>query len=302
MLIYLALVPVIVLLVFIYLRDKNEKEPIGFLILLFIAGMSTVVPAFIAEVVGELVLGAIFPDESVAKSYIIAIALVGPVEEMGKYVILWAITWKNKHFDYSYDAIVYAVFVSLGFAAVENIGYVVNNGLSTAIMRMFTAVPGHACFAVFMGFFYSKAKYASVTGKRSEQVKYTALSMIVPILIHGIYDAIVMGATTTEEVIFAGLSLLAWLGFVIMMFAGAFIVVIMASKNDFCIVTMPNAAQTYYRPTVVGTWNCRCGAVSSLNFCHKCGSPRPMVNAWQCPQCGTVSALNFCGNCGFRRM
>ena len=301
-LLYLALIPVIALLIFIYVRDKKEKEPVGFLVLLFIAGMSTVIPAIIAEAIGELILGAIFPEESVIKAYIVAIALVAPVEEMGKYVILRAITWKNKNFDYSYDAIVYSVFVSLGFAAVENIGYVFNNGLSTAILRMFTAVPGHACFAVFMGFFYSKAKYASVTNDRSLQAKFTALSMIVPIILHGIYDAIVMGAVSSGAVIFAGLSILAWLGFVAMLFAGAVVVVITASKNDFCIVTMPDATQTYYRPAVVGTWNCSCGAVSSHNFCYKCGSPRPMINAWQCPQCGTISALNFCGNCGYRRV
>ncbi len=301
-LLYLALIPVIALLIFIYVRDKKEKEPIGFLILLFFAGMSTVVPAIIAESIGELILGVIFPEESVLKAYIIAILLVGPVEELGKYIILWAITWKNKHFDYSYDAIVYSVFVSLGFAAVENVGYVFGNGLSVAIMRMFTAVPGHACFAVFMGFFYSKAKYASVSNNQGNKAKYTALSILVPILVHGVYDAIVLGANSTEEVIFAGLSVLLWIGFVIMMFIAAVVVVITASKNDFCIVTMPDAAQTYYRPAVVGTWNCRCGAVSSHNFCYKCGSPRPMLNAWNCPRCGTVSTLNFCGNCGCQRV
>ncbi len=87
-LLYLALIPVIALLIFIYVRDKKEKEPIGFLILLFFAGMSTVVPAIIAESIGELILGVIFPEESVLKAYIIAILLVGPVEELGKDIVL----------------------------------------------------------------------------------------------------------------------------------------------------------------------------------------------------------------------
>ena len=66
-------------------------------------------------------------------------------------------------------------------------------GFGTAIGRMFTAVPGHlACFAVFMGFFYSKAKYAAVTGKKGKSASLLLLSFAIPSLIHGVYDAIIM--------------------------------------------------------------------------------------------------------------
>ena len=301
MLFALALIPVIGLLIFIYVRDKREKEPMGLLIGLFFAGVGTAIPAIILEAIGELILEAAIPYESAIKAVLLAMIVVGPAEEMGKYTVLRLITWKNKHFDYSYDAIVYAVFTSLGFAAIENIGYVFSGGLSVALTRMFTAIPGHTSFAVFMGFFYSKAKYASVTGNKSDYKKYNALSMIMPIIVHGLYDAIVMGGLAAEEDLVLGLAFLLWVVYVIALFVVSFIMVIKASKNDFCIVTLPDAAQTYYRPAVVGTWNCRCGAVSSHNFCYKCGSPRPMTDAWKCPQCGTISALNFCGNCGFRR-
>ncbi len=158
MLFALALIPVIGLLLFIYFKDKKEKEPVGLLIGLFFAGLGSVIPAIILEVIGQLILDAVIPYESAFKAVHLAMIVVGPAEEMGKYVVLRLRTWKNKHFDYSYDAIVYAVFTSLGFAAIENVGYVFDGGLSTALMRMFTAVPGHACFAVFMGYFYSKAK------------------------------------------------------------------------------------------------------------------------------------------------
>ena len=298
MLFALALIPVIGLLIFIYVRDKREKEPMGLLIGLFFAGVGTAIPAIILEVIGELILEAVIPYESVIKAVLLAMIVVGPAEEMGKYTVLRLITWKNKHYDYSYDAIVYAVFTSLGFAAIENIGYVFSGGLSVALTRMFTAIPGHTSFAVFMGFFYSKAKYASVTGNKSDYKKYNALSMIMPIIVHGLYDAIVMGGLAAEEDLVLGLAFLLWVVYVIALFVVSFIMVIKASKNDFCIVTLPGAFQTVYRPAYLGNWTCGCGTVNQLNFCARCGSQRPYVENWTCPSCGAVSVFNFCGRCG----
>jgi len=298
MLLGLALIPVIALLVFIYFKDKNEKEPIGLLIGLFFAGMGTIITALIGEGIGSLFLQLIFPYDCMLKGIIDAMIIVGPIEELGKFLVLWLITWRNKHFNYSFDAIVYSVFVSLGFAAFENVGYVFENGLGTAFMRMFSAVPGHACFAVFMGFFYSKAKYASVTKKSGKAASNIILAMLVPILIHGVYDAIIMGGEQSGYDLLSGLSFLLWIVYVIALFVCTFILVIKASKNDFCIVTLPTQVQTVYRPRVLGNWNCACGKTNALNFCSECGKPRPMGNSWYCQKCGTLSTFNFCGECG----
>lgn len=295
----LALIPVVGLLLFIYFRDRKEKEPFGFLVALFFAGMGTIITAIIAETLGQLVLDAIMPGESVFKQVLDAMLIVGPAEEVGKYLVLRIMTWKSKHFDYSYDAIVYAVFVSLGFAALENIVYVFGSGgVGTALARMITAIPGHACFAVFMGFFYSKAKHAALTNKKGKCAGFKALALLVPILVHGIYDAIIMGAGATSIDVLAGISLIAWVLFVIAMFVVSFILVIISSKRDFCIVNLPEKVQTIYRPQVAGNWTCSCGSVNYLNFCPKCGKHRPTIAAWNCPKCGTLSTYNFCGNCG----
>ena len=159
----------------LFFNDKKEKEPIGLQIGLFFAGIGSIIPAIIGEAIGQAVLNVVIPYNSVIKGYIFAILIVGPAEEIGKYLMLRLITWKSKHFNYSYDAIVYAVFVSLGFAAIENVGYVFMNGIGTALLRMFTAVPGHACFAVFMGYFYSKAKQAQASQDKKgiRQVQWT---------------------------------------------------------------------------------------------------------------------------------
>lgn len=298
MLFALALIPVIGLLIFIYVRDKKEKEPMGLLIGLFFAGMGTCITAFIAECIGEWILDLIIPFDSALKAVLLAMLVVAPAEEMGKYAVLRLITWKNRQFDYIYDAIVYAVFASLGFAALENVGYVFSSGIGVALLRMFTAVPGHACFGVFMGFFYGKAKYASLTGNKSDYSKFNALSMIMPIIMHGIYDAIVFASTTTEALILVGIGLILWLIYVVALFAVSVVMIIMSSKNDFCIVTVPGFGQALYNPQILGSWTCDCGTVVPFNFCPRCGKQRPIVTSWYCPTCGTLSAFNFCGRCG----
>ena len=301
MLFALALIPVIGLLLFIYFNDKKEKEPFGLLVALFFAGMTTSITAIISEVVGELFIDVIFSSESVIGSILYAIIIVAPAEELGKFLVLFLITWKNKHFNYSYDAIVYAVFVSLGFAALENVGYVFFTGWFTALVRMFTAVPGHACYAVFMGYFYSKAKYASVTKKKGYNALFILLAMGVPIALHGVYDALLMAGSAAGEVVVTGISFLLWLLFVVAMFAVSIVFIILSSKHDFCIVSLPDEQQTIYKPMYVGSWSCLCGSVNYLNFCGKCGRPRPLGYAWNCPRCGTLCALNFCGACGMPR-
>ena len=305
MLFALALIPVIGLLIFIYFNDKKEKEPIWLLLLLFGVGAASVVSAIVLELIGGLILGAVFPTDSVIKGTLDAMLIVAPAEELGKFIVLRSITWKNKHFNYSYDAIVYAVFVSLGFAALENITYVFGSGVGTAILRMFTAVPGHACFGVFMGFFYSKAKYASLTNKKGACAGFTALAILIPTIVHGIYDGILMGGGSSDEAFLSGLSLILWIGFVIALFVVSIIFVIRSSRHDFCIISLPveggSVIQTIYRPAIIGGWTCTCGSVNQLNFCPKCGKQRPVSTTWYCPVCATPSAFNFCGHCGCPR-
>ena len=294
----LALIPVIALLLFIYFKDKTEKEPMGLLIGLFFAGMGTSITAMILELIGESVFNLIFSGVPVLNAFLLAMLVVAPAEEMGKYTVLRLITWKNRNFDYSFDAIVYAVFTSLGFACIENVMYVFMNGWGTAIMRMFTAVPGHACFAVFMGFFYSKAKYASITGNKSDYSKYNALSMIFPIVVHGLYDAVIFAGTAMDNSLLTGVSFLFWIIFVVAMFVISFVMVHTSSKKDFCIVFLPGGMQTLYMPVTAGQWVCGCGTTNFHNFCSTCGKQRPMEAAWFCPNCGTASVFNFCGRCG----
>ena len=125
-------------------------------------------------------------------------AVAALCEELMKYYFLKRTTWRSATFDYQFDAIVYAVSVSLGFAALENVLYVMQSGVATGLMRAVTSVPGHAIFGVFMGYFYGYAKLSETEGRFSEAREYLTLSVLVPILLHGTYDFIAFSMQISE--------------------------------------------------------------------------------------------------------
>lgn len=296
MLMALALIPAVGLLITIYCCDRN-KEPKGLLVGIFFAGMATVISALILETIGKYFLENMVYDY-VLQAFLMAFIIVGPAEELGKYLVMRWITWNNRHFDYLFDGIVYAVFSSLGFAALENVCYVFSNGVTTGIVRMFSSVPGHACFGVFMGFFYSKAKHASATGNKGKCFINKCLAIIVPSLLHGLYDALLMIAEASYSDGLETICIILWIVVLIAMFVCTIIMIVKTSKNDYCIVVIEDNPPVVYRPKLLGQWTCRCGRTNERNFCPVCGEKRPITADWYCTGCGSRSYWNFCGQCG----
>lgn len=188
-----ALIPPIFLMVFIYRQDKTEREPISLIIQLLVFGALTVVAAGFIEGIAENVLLPLtgLSSGSIAYKLILYFLIVAWSEEGVKHFVLKRITWTNPAFDYTFDAMVYAVAVSLGFAAAENISYVFSFGLATALTRAVTAIPGHCIFAIYMGYFFGISRYCFTHFQPKKSSLYMKLSMIVPILIHGFYDFII---------------------------------------------------------------------------------------------------------------
>ena len=114
---------------------------------------------------------------------------VALIEEFCKWLMVYMRGYYTKEFDELYDIIIYAVFVSLGFAFLENTYYIFqDNQVKTAINRAIFAIPGHACDAIFMGYYLSLAKQFRIQKQKKLEIKYILLSIIVPIILHGIYD------------------------------------------------------------------------------------------------------------------
>lgn len=193
-----AIIPSLILCLFVYNKDYEEKEPKRMIFKLFFLGVILTVPAgfvekllistygyegTLSDIVSVLYVKGRYLDLGIA-----AFAMVALVEEGYKFLFLLLGSWKNKNFNYRYDGIVYAVFLSLGFATIENIYYVLNHGSNVALLRGLVAVPAHAIFAIMSGLFLGFAKEKSVKKKKGIMGFYLFLAFITPVLLHGLYD------------------------------------------------------------------------------------------------------------------
>lgn len=188
----LAILPVIVLASYIYYKDKYEKEPFRMLMFAFLLGIFAIpldilLVGFINNVwVGDTVFYEAFWE-------------AGIPEELCKWTLFMLFIWPKKDFNEFFDGIVYAAFIGLGFACIENIMYVFDNesfggALVTGVMRALLSVPGHFLFAVIMGYFLGMAKF-----KPDLRNKYLILSILCPIVAHGLFDYLLMLSDALSE-------------------------------------------------------------------------------------------------------
>ena len=189
-LILAAVIPAVFLMVKVYRSDRIEKESGYLLRKLVVAGIISTLLALVEEKVGEWLLSCFVPENTWLYQIILYFVIVAIAEESSKYIFLKKQTWDNPEFNCKYDGVVYAVFVALGFALWENINYVLSYGFSTAIVRAVTAIPGHACFGVFMGAFYGFAKQYERIGRIDLSRRYRKFAVVVSAFIHGCYDLI----------------------------------------------------------------------------------------------------------------
>ena len=175
-----AVIPAIFLLVHVYRADKLETEPAPLLISLVLYGIAATFIALLLERFGSWLLGRYFPEDSTPYNVLMYFGVVAFSEEGAKYFLLKRRTWRSAAFNCQFDGVVYAVFVALGFALWENISYVLMYGLSTALVRAVTAVPGHACFGVFMGVWYGLAKRLHGQGKDGASKLCRVLALLLP--------------------------------------------------------------------------------------------------------------------------
>ncbi len=279
-----AIAPVVALCFYIYSKDRN-KEPKNLLTSVFVLGVISVIPVLICEVIFDF----IFPMDANRGFIHIFISVffgVALIEEFFKWLVIKLLAYNSKDFDEIFDIIVYSVFASLGFACIENVMYVYQYGFGNAIMRAVLAVPGHACFAVAMGYFLSKAKVAEISDNNILYRRNIAFSFIVPILLHTFYDALIFNASSTTYI---GLfvELVPFFTFYISMVVICFITVNKTAKvqqnltNNLNtgVIARNEQGVLYYKP--VSTESNKV-----INYCPICGRRN--------------RGGNFCAGCGFK--
>lgn len=257
----ISILPIILLSIYIYKKDTN-KEPKKLLLKLFISGILTAILVILVSVILRFISPVFAFDAKDLNLFELVINVfigVALVEEFCKWFMAYKVSYLNKEFDEFYDAIVYCVFVSLGFACLENVLYIFNGNaleekfmeaLTTGAVRAVSSVPGHVCFGIYMGYYFGLAKIADLNNNKSLKNKNLFMSILIPTILHGIYD----------YCIFSKISILIILDliFVIFMF-------IHAHKKIKKVSTYNRKIK--YRD----------------NYCRNCGH---VVDSIYCPNCG----------------
>lgn len=230
-----ALLPAFLLLRYVYRHDTIEKEPAGLLIALLLMGCVSALCSGILEGLASYLLNFFLDPTSPVYAVVLAFLVVAVAEEGTKLIFLKLRSWNHPAFNYRFDGVVYAVFVSLGFAALENVQYVVNYGLSVALPRALLAIPGHMSFAVFMGVYYGRAKLLANRGDYEASRRSLRTGWLCAVFLHGFYDACAMIATAWSSILF--------LVFVVVTFSLAFRTLKRESATDAPITPYddPNA-------------------------------------------------------------
>ena len=254
LLIIAALLPAIVLCIYVYKKDRVEKEPLIFLIQLFLLGVLCCGPAVVLE---RAITGAIDNLFSLIHLktnayfcnsvdfyyfynllyYFVGVALV---EEGLKWIVLRFFALRKGNLNCVFDGLIYAVFISLGFAALENVLYVTNYGWTNALTRAVLSVPGHMFFSVMMGYYFSRfviLKEANnvmnnlkneglvpENAKKFPDKNCEILSLVIPVLIHGTYNFTLSIGSTVVTVLF--------LLFIVFLYVISFKTINKMSKGD----------------------------------------------------------------------
>ena len=206
-LLVLAIAPVATIILWIYLKDKYDKEPVITLSKFFILG---ILVSALAIYVEELLI-KLNTFSKIGYMIYISFIVAGLTEEGLKALILIPNLLRERNFNEKLDGIIYSVFLSLGFATIENIIYILfedpTSVFQVSIIRAIISIPAHMMFAIIMGYYISKYKFNS---SKSKPKTYLIMSIIVPILLHGIFDFILMIPYRWSIIVFIAYIVFLW--------------------------------------------------------------------------------------------
>ncbi len=285
----ISALPVVLICWFVYSKDKN-KEPIQLLMSLFAKGIASCFLVLIVSEFMELLIPFFTKDVTDMTNFEVLIySFVGValVEESCKWYFVNKIGYNNHFFDEKYDIIVYAVFVSLGFAFFENMLYVFsNNSISVGISRALLAVPGHACDSIFMGYYLTIAKQAHIVGNKEIEKLNKIKSVLVPTLLHGIYDFCLF--INIDEFMYV------FFAFIIYLYISSLGKIKKLSKTN----------KSLYRNQLKREYQNRIRKSTMDNYIER--EKLQTINMTNsdkeyCTNCGTILIGPYCTNCGKRK-
>lgn len=175
----LAIAPGLALFSYFYLRKQIAKEPSRTLFHTFIYGAMMTFPILFIQHVFE-------EEEIFSHVFFRDVMFTSGLEEFFKWLILLIAIYRHVEFQDAYDGILYGASISLGFATVENVLYLLTYGTDIAFVRALLPVSSHALFGVVMGYYVGKAKFVPAQNKKI----LLFMAFIAPYSLHFIYNGI----------------------------------------------------------------------------------------------------------------
>lgn len=223
-----SIIPVLIILAVIYNSGDVKKQPLWLLTILFIGGiLSWVMVRYISKFLGnDIYKSQIEINEALGNKgfFLVSFGIIAIIEEISKYIVITIMCFKNKFFKNPYDAIMYAVCISLGFAFVENIMYINNFGMGVAISRAIFSIPAHASFGIIMGYYLGVSKLCCDKGESNASALTRYSAFFIPLIFHGFYDYLLNFNTESIYIIF--------LIYVIIMYAFVIFLLFRLNKID----------------------------------------------------------------------
>lgn len=217
-------IPALIWLTF-WLKEDEHPEPRRLLTLAFIAGMLSIPLAFVMSWLWDrealpLLFGTNQTNSDIYNLYrIIGFAFT---EEYSKYLLIHALIFWRRDYDEPVDAMIYLISTALGFAALENVlyliqpfGYGPHPGFEISILRFIGATPLHALASAVLGYFIASSFFKTYMRKEVAVV----LGLITATMLHSLFNVLILIASRPEMGAYAiegGLLLLSAVGIYIL--------------------------------------------------------------------------------------
>jgi protease PrsW len=168
--------------------------------LAFAAGVLATIPSILFESFFHL------RDQAatiILRDLFLSFLWVGIVEEFFKYLAVRLTVYRSKEFNEVMDGMIYMVSAALGFAATENVGYMLGLGYAVGFPRAILSYLAHISFSAILGFYMGKAK---IEGRKS----LVLVGFIFAIPLHWLYNSFLVLGTVKSSIGFLLLGLMVW--------------------------------------------------------------------------------------------
>lgn len=270
-----AVAPAAFLLHFVYVRDKWQREPLRLVLRVYFISFLTVIPAVLLEIAGQAAVDASRANV-LLQIGLVSFVVIGLAEEGSKLLFLRWLAFHHREFDEVYDGILYAVAVSLGFATVENVLYVLSAPgfgaqIATLVVRALMSVPAHALLGVMMGYYVGRAKFVAA-GQGRRRLFLTGL--LLATCCHGLYDFLLIAMDEGE------------IGDLAVPFGlSAVLLIVLMWVVGVRFIQRAQDASPFKRPSPLT--HPLLALNQAYTFCTRCGTRAPRTETF-CRQCGAV--------------